>query len=106
VTKNEWDKYSQIENEINLIIKYTCLSVLLEIQSELHTIPTENEINHMNTQNKKQKKAKNEITYTLGIGGGLPELLAAGTPRVSPEKVRAGRRLLDLTEVGTGRSTS
>jgi len=73
----------------------------------LHTIPTENEINHMNTKKKKKKKKpKNEITYTLGIGGGLPELLAAGTPRVSPEKVRAGRRLLDLTEVGTGRSTN
>jgi hypothetical protein len=58
VTKNEWDKYSQIENEINLIIKYTCLSVLLEIQSELHTIPTENEINHMNKKKKKKKAQK------------------------------------------------
>jgi malic enzyme len=65
------------------MIKYTCLSVLPEIQSELHTIPTENEINHMNTKKKKKKKKpKNEITYTPGVGGGLPGLLAAGTRRL------------------------
>jgi hypothetical protein len=58
----------------------------------------------MNKKKKAKKNRKKALTFTPGVDRG--RLLTAGVRRVLPEKVRAGRHLLDLTERGVGRSTS
>jgi hypothetical protein len=60
------------------------------IISLVSEIQTENEINRMNTHKKKGQKIE-ALTYTPGVGGGLPGMLAAGTRRVSPASSRSNR---------------